>query len=100
MDEVGSDNLFLQYDFYHRQRSGGELIATWRRLEDRIAHVQIADNPGRNEPGTGEVNYPLIFDVLDREGYRGWVGCEYRPAQATSAGLGWAAPYLRNDRAA
>ena len=55
----------------------------------KASHVQIADNPGRNEPGTGEINYPFIFDLLDREGYEGWVGLEYKPKGATSAGLGW-----------
>ena len=59
-------------------------------LKDRIAHVQIADNPGRNEPGTGEINYPAIFEALSGEGYDGFVGCEYKPACGTSAGLGWA----------
>ncbi|MBV9656294.1 MAG: hydroxypyruvate isomerase [Acetobacteraceae bacterium] len=94
IDEVGSDNLFVQYDFYHQSRMAGELAATFRRYKDRIAHVQIADNPGRNEPGTGEINYPFLFDLLDREGYSGWVGCEYKPATETSAGLGWASAYL------
>jgi hydroxypyruvate isomerase len=93
MAEVGSNNLYLQYDFYHTQVMEGDLVNTFKRLKDRIAHVQIADNPGRNEPGTGEINYPFIFDALDREGYAGWVGCEYKPAAATSAGLGWLAPY-------
>lgn len=59
-----------------------------------ISHVQIADNPGRNESGTGEINYPFIFDALDRMGYEDWIGCEYRPLSTTEAGLGWAAPYL------
>lgn len=95
MDEVGHANLWLQYDFYHRQRAGGELLATFRRYKDRIAHVQLADNPGRNEPGTGEINYPAILAALDREGYAGWIGCEYKPAAGTSAGLGWAQSYLR-----
>jgi len=95
LDEVGSPNAFLQFDFYHQQRMDGELLATYRRLKDRIEHVQIADNPGRNEPGTGEINYPVLFEALDREGYPGWIGCEYKPKAATSAGLGWAAEYLR-----
>ncbi len=96
MDEVGSDNLYLQYDFYHTQIMEGDLTTTFRRLKNRIAHVQIADNPGRNEPGTGEINYPVIFGMLDAEGYAGWVGCEYKPAAATTAGLGWFAPYARS----
>jgi hydroxypyruvate isomerase len=94
LDDVGSPNAFLQFDFYHQQRMDGELLATYRRLKDRIAHVQIADNPGRHEPGTGEVNYPFLFEALDREGYEGWIGCEYKPKTTTSAGLGWAAEYL------
>ncbi len=93
MAEVGSDNLYLQYDFYHTQIMEGDLVTTFKRLKERIAHVQIADNPGRNEPGTGEINYPFIFDMLDREGYQGWVGCEYKPKAETTAGLAWFAPY-------
>lgn len=96
MDEVGADNLYLQYDFYHTQIMEGDLTTTFRRLKNRIAHVQIADNPGRNEPGTGEINYPFIFGMLDAEGYAGWIGCEYKPAAATTAGLGWFAPYARS----
>ena len=56
---------------------------------DRIAHVQLADNPGRHEPGTGEINYPFLFAHLDRLGYKGWVGAEYKPLSGTEAGLGW-----------
>lgn len=89
IEEVGSDNLCLQYDFYHTQVMEGDLVTTFRRLKDRIAHVQVADNPGRNEPGTGEINYPFIFETLDAEGYAGWVGCEYKPAGNTSEGLSW-----------
>ncbi len=99
IDEVGSDNLYLQYDFYHSQVMEGDLVPTFKKLKDRIAHVQIADNPGRNEPGTGEINYPFIFDTLDREGYAGWVGCEYKPAARTSDGLGWFAPYRSRQAA-
>jgi hydroxypyruvate isomerase len=99
IDEVGSDNVFLQYDLYHQQRSGGELAATFRRHKARIAHVQIADNPGRNEPGTGEISYPYLFELLDWEGYEGWIGCEYKPLAGTSAGLGWAEHFLRATRA-
>jgi hydroxypyruvate isomerase len=94
MDEIGSDNLFLQYDLYHQQRTEGELAATFRRLSHRIAHIQVADNPGRHEPGTGEINYPYLFDLLDGVGYEGWIGCEYKPRGTTSGGLGWARGYL------
>ena len=97
-DEVGSDNLFLQYDFYHQSRMDGELAATFRRFKPRIAHIQVADNPGRNEPGTGEINYPFLVHMLDEEGYSGWIGCEYRPRAGTSAGLAWAAEYLRTTQ--
>ncbi len=89
IEETGSDNIFIQYDIYHQQRSAGELVATFRRFRDRIAHVQVADNPGRGEPGTGEIGYGRIFAMLDDAGYQGCIGCEYRPAAGTSAGLGW-----------
>src|ERR1700694_529171 len=89
LSEVGSDNLFVQFDVYHAQRMEGELAATLSRHLARIAHVQVADNPGRNEPGTGEINYDFLFAHLDRIGYAGYVGCEYKPAAATEAGLGW-----------
>jgi hydroxypyruvate isomerase len=88
-DEVGSDNLKLQYDIYHMQRMEGELAKTIERLLPRIAHLQIADNPGRNEPGTGEINYSFLFNFIDRIGYTGWVGAEYRPLTSTVAGLSW-----------
>lgn len=89
LDEVGADNAFVQYDIYHAQRTEGELAATLQKHLARIGHVQLADNPGRNEPGTGEINYAFLFRHLDRMGYDGWVGCEYKPASTTEAGLGW-----------
>lgn len=89
IEEVGADNLYLQYDLYHAQRMEGELAATLHRTLPRIGHVQLADNPGRHEPGTGEINYAFLLRHLDRIGYRGWVGCEYKPATTTEAGLGW-----------
>ncbi len=95
IEEVGSDNLSLQYDIYHMQIMEGDLAPTIDANLDRISHVQIADNPGRNEPGTGEINYPFIFDHLDRIGYQGWIGCEYRPLTTTTDGLDWVADYLR-----
>jgi hydroxypyruvate isomerase len=95
IDEVTAggevDNLFLQYDIYHMQRMEGELAATITRLLPRIGHLQLADNPGRNEPGTGEIHYPFLFALLDRLGYAGHIGCEYKPATTTEAGLGWLA---------
>jgi hydroxypyruvate isomerase len=89
LDEVGADNAFLQYDVYHMQRTEGELAATLQKHLARIGHVQVADNPGRNEPGSGEINYDFLFAHLDRIGYAGWIGCEYRPASTTADGLGW-----------
>lgn len=86
---AGVDNAFVQYDIYHAQRMEGELATTMARHLDRVAHIQLADNPGRHEPGTGEINYPFLFAHLDRIGYAGWVGCEYKPATTTAAGLGW-----------
>ncbi|EPC00642.1 hydroxypyruvate isomerase [Litchfieldella anticariensis FP35 = DSM 16096] len=88
-DAVGSDNLKLQYDVYHMQIMEGDLAPTIEKHLARIAHVQIADNPGRHEPGTGEINYPFLFAHLDRLGYDGWVGCEYKPKTTTREGLGW-----------
>ena len=89
LDEVASDNLFLQYDVYHAQRSEGELAATLQRHLARIGHIQVADNPGRNEPGTGEINYAFLFRHLDALGWKGHIGCEYKPRTETLAGLGW-----------
>jgi len=89
LDEVGADNAFVQYDIYHAQRMEGELAATAQKHLNRIAHIQLADNPGRNEPGSGEINYAFLFAHLDRIGYKGWIGCEYKPATTTEAGLGW-----------
>ena len=94
IEATGSDNVFVQYDIYHMQRMEGELAATMRKHLAQIAHIQLADNPGRNEPGTGEINYPFLFDWLDKIGYAGWIGCEYKPRNGTAAGLGWLKPYL------
>ena len=89
LNEVGSDNLFIQYDIYHAQRMEGELCKTLEANLLKIAHIQLADNPGRNEPGTGEINYAHLFKFIDQIGYKGWIGCEYKPASNTEAGLGW-----------
>ncbi len=91
LDAVGSDNLYIQYDIYHAQRMEGELANTIARHLPRIAHIQLADNPGRHEPGSGEIHYGFLFDFIDRSGYTGWIGCEYKPATTTEAGLGWLA---------
>ncbi|MDP1978482.1 hydroxypyruvate isomerase [Undibacterium sp.] len=86
---TGSDNIFVQYDIYHMQRMEGELINTIKNNLAMIRHIQLADNPGRFEPGTGEINYRSIFAALADMGYQGWVGCEYKPQNGTVAGLGW-----------
>jgi len=93
LDEVGSDNLFIQYDIYHAQRMEGELAATVARHLPRIAHIQLADNPGRHEPGSGEIHYPWLLRHIDGLGYTGWIGCEYKPATTTTEGLGWLEAY-------
>ena len=87
--DTGSSNLFVQYDIYHMQRMEGELANTIKANLAKIAHVQLADNPGRNEPGTGEINYRFLFGFLDSIGYDGWIGCEYKPKNSTDEGLGW-----------
>jgi hydroxypyruvate isomerase len=95
IDEVGHPNLYLQYDVYHMQIVEGNLMRTIQQHFNRIGHIQIADNPGRNEPGTGEINFPNIFRFLDKLGYEGWIGCEYKPLGKTEEGLGWMKPYLK-----
>ncbi|CCD85325.1 hydroxypyruvate isomerase [Bradyrhizobium sp. ORS 285] len=89
ISEVESDNLFVQYDVYHMQIMEGDLARTMQKHLARIGHIQLADNPGRHEPGTGEINYPFLFRHLDAIGYGGWIGCEYKPQTTTEAGLGW-----------
>ncbi len=89
LDEVGEPNVFVQYDAYHMQRMEGELAGTLARHLPRIAHVQVADNPGRHEPGTGEIRFEFLFAELERLGYDGWIGCEYKPAARTDVGLDW-----------
>ena len=91
--DVGSNNLYLQYDIYHMQRMEGELASTIKSHLPQIAHLQLADNPGRNEPGTGEINYRFLFGFIDSIGYDGWIGCEYKPKAATMDGLGWRAAH-------
>ena len=93
IEDTGSDNLFIQYDIYHMQRMEGELSATVKAYLPLIRHVQLADNPGRNEPGTGEINYRYLFGQLKALGYDGWIGCEYKPRGTTLAGLDWRAAH-------
>ena len=97
---IDRPNVGLQLDLYHAQISEGDLDKKIRAFQPLTAHVQIAGNPARHEPDIGEVNYGYLLGVLDEIGYAGWVGCEYRPAGATVAGLGWAKPYLSSHRAA
>ena len=91
--KVGSANLRIQFDFYHVQIVSGDLIRRFEAHLPLVGHVQIAAVPTRNEPDEGEVNYPEIFAVLDRLGYAGFIGCEYRPRGRTEDGLAWARPY-------
>ena len=93
VSKVGSANLRIQFDFYHAQIVGGDLIRRFEAHLPLVGHVQIAGVPSRREPDEGEVNYPEIFAALDRLGYAGFVGCEYRPRGRTEDGLGWARPY-------
>ncbi len=94
LEAVGESNVKLQYDVYHMQIMEGDLAMTIEANMDVIHHFQLADNPGRNEPGTGEINYDFILPYVDSLGYEGWVGCEYRPAGRTQDGLGWTRKYL------
>jgi hydroxypyruvate isomerase len=87
--ETGCDTLALQYDIYHAQVMEGDLARTIETAIDRIGHIQLADNPGRHEPGTGEINYPFLLGRIDALGYSGWVGCEYQPLGRTDEGLEW-----------
>lgn len=89
LDEVDADNTFLQYDIYHAQRMEGDLASTLERHLHRIGHIQLADNPGRHEPGTGEINFDFLLPHIDRMGYTGWIGCEYTPMHRTEDGLVW-----------
>jgi hydroxypyruvate isomerase len=95
IDAAGADNLKLQYDVFHMQIVEGDLAKTIERLLPRIGHIQIADVPGRNEPGTGEINFGWLLPHIDALGYQGWIGAEYIPEGDTLQGLSWAAPYLK-----
>ncbi|TWG83348.1 hydroxypyruvate isomerase [Cupriavidus gilardii J11] len=92
--ETGAPNLKVLFDCYHCQIVEGDLAMTLKRDIGGIAHIQIAGVPARQEPDTGEVHYPYLFDLIDELGYQGWIGCEYRPKAGTTAGLGWLRPYL------
>ncbi len=94
IDAAGHDNLAIEYDLYHMQIMEGDLVPTLERIIDRIGHIQFADTPGRGEPGTGEINFPFVFDAIDRLGYDGWIGAEYNPSGRTEDSLGWLKPYV------
>ncbi|MBS3804316.1 MAG: hydroxypyruvate isomerase [Oleiphilaceae bacterium] len=89
IEQVAVPNLKLQYDIYHMQIMEGDLIRTLERLLPQIGHIQFADNPGRGEPGTGEINFARVFEALDGLGYSGWVSAEYHPQSSTADGLRW-----------
>ena len=90
---AGPEKLGMQFDLYHCQITEGDVVKRVEKHLPLIAHMQVADTPGRHEPGTGEVNWPFVFKTIDALGFRGWIGCEYRPAGETLAGLSWFAPY-------
>ena len=94
IDASGAANAYLQYDLFHMQIVEGDLARSIERLLPRIGHMQLADVPGRHEPGTGEINFPWLLAEIDRLGYDGWIGCEYNPRHGTLEGLGWARPWL------
>ncbi len=94
VEAANMPNINLQFDVYHTQIMEGDITPSFTSLLPLIHHVQIADNPGRHEPGTGEINYPFVFHHIDQSGYDGWVGAEYVPSGETTASLEWAHPYL------
>ncbi|MCW8862026.1 MAG: hydroxypyruvate isomerase [Rhodospirillales bacterium] len=100
LDAVGSDNLFLQCDLYHMAMMGEDIPAVLATHMERIAHFQIADCPGRHEPGTGTIPFNDLFALIDDLGYGGWIGCEYLPADGTHEGLDWITPYRKSGRVA
>lgn len=91
--QVDAPNLKIQYDVYHAQRTAGELANTLQKHLARIGHIQIADNPGRHQPGTGEINYRFLFEWIDKLGYRGYIGLEYAPQGSTEESLQWVREY-------
>ncbi|MBB5695845.1 2-oxo-tetronate isomerase [Muricoccus pecuniae] len=93
IEAVGRGRVGLQFDLYHAQVTEGDITRRFEALLPLIAHAQMADTPGRHEPGTGEVNWPFVFGRLDAMGYGGWIGCEYRPAGRTEDGLAWFTPW-------
>jgi hydroxypyruvate isomerase len=93
VDGVGPDRLRIEFDFYHLQRVSGELLNTYQRLFPKVGHIQIADAPGRNEPGTGEIDHRNILAAVEASGYDGHIGLEYRPKTTSDAALTWIEQY-------
>ena len=93
VEAAGHENLAIEHDLYHMQIMEGDLIAGLGRLLPRIGHIQFADNPGRHQPGTGEINFPAFFAAIDDGGYKGFVGAEYDPLGTSEDSLGWLEPY-------
>lgn len=89
IEKAAMPNVFVQYDIYHAQREEGELTATLRNHIASIGHIQIADNPGRHEPGTGEINFPFLFKEIDALGYQGYIGLEYVPSLTGNSSFDW-----------
>lgn len=94
IEKVKRPNVKLQLDLYHAQIMDGDLTTLIEDVAPHIGHVQIASVPDRHEPSEGELHYPHLFNVLDRVGYQGWIGCEYNPRNTTQQGLNWVKPYL------
>jgi hydroxypyruvate isomerase len=94
IDAAGHENLAIEYDLYHMQIMEGNLVNRMTEILDRIGHIQFADTPGRHEPGTGEINYPFVFEEIDKMGWQGWLGAEYVPTRKTTETLEWLQPYL------
>jgi len=89
LDELALANIQLQFDVYHVARAEGDVLAKLDKYRSRIGNVQVASVPARAEPDEGEIAYPVIFAALDKSGYEGWIGCEYRPRGASDTGLSW-----------
>ena len=96
-DRVGRPNVKLQWDAYHMQRMEGNLTATLREFFDRVTHIQVADSPGRGEPGTGEIHHPYLFEQIEALGYDGWIGLEYNPTTSSEESLAWLPADRRGD---
>jgi len=92
-ERLGSEHFKLLYDIYHMQIMEGNLSLTLRNNIEKIKHIQIADHPGRNEPGTGEINYNFLLKYIQSIGYKGYIGCEYNPYSNTEDGLTWLNKY-------